>query len=108
MAAAAAEEEVIQKYSRSSMSVGKGLISSHNRSRTGQPVKSASHHDDKISFLLQGGSSRRQAHLGGSGVMEEDTKPPIDLNNLAHNPVVYPSEDGQHISSLPGGMQNCE
>jgi len=42
--------------------------------------------------------------MGGSGVIEEDTKPPIDLNNLAHNPVVYPSEDGQHISTLPGGV----
>ena len=41
--------------------------------------------------------------MGGSGGIEEDTKPPIDLNNLAHNPVVYPSEDGQHISTLPGG-----
>ena len=36
-------------------------------------------------------------------MIEEDTKPPIDLNDLAHNPVVYPSEDGQHISTLPGG-----
>lgn len=46
--------------------------------------------------------------MGGSGVIEEDTKPPIDLNNLAHNPVVYPSEDGQHISTLPGGMYHGE
>jgi hypothetical protein len=33
---------------------------------------------------------------------DEDTKP--DLNNLAHNPVVYPSEDGQHLSTVPGGI----
>ena len=54
-------------------------------------------------FLSKGASSRGRPHAGGSGVIEEDTKPPIDLNNLAHNPVVYPSEDGQHISTLPGG-----
>lgn len=30
-----------------------------------------------------------------------DHKP--DMSNLAHNPVVYPSEDGQHVSTVPGG-----
>eukprot|EP00095_Tigriopus_kingsejongensis_P006136 maker-scaffold98_size375582-snap-gene-2.43 protein:Tk06136 transcript:maker-scaffold98_size375582-snap-gene-2.43-mRNA-1 annotation:"forkhead box protein k2" len=31
----------------------------------------------------------------------EDSKP--DVNDLAHNAVLYPSEDGQHLSSVPPG-----
>ena len=66
----------------------------------GHPDHRARLHHGGTSSVAVGSHNSSSGSHGNSSAELEDQKP--DLSHLGHNPVVYPSEDGQHLSTIPG------